>query len=676
MQHDRDKLINELLLELHKVAPADQKDDSLVYIPTSNAATSIRRRRSKHEKTMHKCIHTAYAVVDKMSEAGSVSQAPSTIADDEQWSTDAETDISDGGSDGERSPAVKRIPPDKFVEKDGYTRPTVEYIEEAVSPKTEHFGEDASDAELEFDNSTPRDVLHTLIENYEKHANTACDSCQYNQAEEHQRRMIEYAEEWNSLYRPSKSMQAMKERLAESLKEQGTQAKLAESEKIFKDALSSSRSEQTLSPPPPQSPYGPLDQATAVDRSNLYYKMAEINFIQHQKHQKSKALQKSAIYAKQSFKLRLPFRTSPGSGFQKTVELFIQILELQGRPVDAETYRTLFLQANALPPTPPSIHGRIPSLSPRAPSFSFEDPDGIDLEGRPYLIAAIMSNNLDRIDALLNHQANPEIVYADKSALMHAVDSGSVPIVSKLQTWGASIDFDPSPRGIGYTALHYAISQVNPTMVDALLSHGASTELSYQDHTPLQRAARIKYPELIPILIRHGAAINATDADGFTPLHLALRGEGGTETAQLLLHHNADPNVRCSDSQRTPLHYTIVDNNPGAAEVLLSRVPFVDLEIEDGSGRTAATLAVLHNRYELLTMLLAEGAMVQRGKLPNELPMNVERLLKKTERERGKAGGLARTESVASSTLETTTSRKSSIIPWRRRSSRNSFGGA
>ncbi|KAF2231833.1 ankyrin [Viridothelium virens] len=661
MQQDRDTLINDLLLELHKIAPADKDDGNLAYVSTLSDVKGIARRRSRHEKTMHKCIHTAYAVVDKWSEAGSI-HTPSVAADIDQWSTETESEIAGDDSDIEKSAMAIKLPSDKIPVQDEDTSPTVEHVERA---------EDVSSGfDNGFDNSTPREVLSALIESYRKHSAIAENDCQYDRAEEYQRRMIEFAEEWNSLlFEPQHDIGIMKRGLIQSLRLQEIHEKLIESEKLIEDALSGKKSGPLSSPQNSRPPPSPLDAATAHDRSGLYLDLAEVKFKLHCTRQKPQALQEAAMYAKQSFKLRLPFKNLPQSGFQKSAEFFVKILEHQDRPIDAEVYRTLFLHSHTLPPTPPqSVQGFGPnSLS---HSVSFEDPNGLNLNGRPYLISAILTNDTDRIDRLLSHNANPQIIHADKTALMYAVDAGSRLTITKLQAKGADVDFQISPSQIGHTALHYAISQRVPHMVDVLLSHGASIELRYQGLTPVLRAASLRFPEVVRILCQHGASLNATNADGLSALHLALRGEGGTATAELLLQHGADPNLRCNGDRWTPLHYAVITKNVESAQLLREHVPNVQLEAEDRYGRTAATLAVIHNRYELLKILLAEGAMIRREKLPGKLQMNVETLLKRTEKERRNAG-LTRQRSRASSAVESESSSSSSFLPWRRKGSRN-----
>ncbi|KAI9657403.1 MAG: hypothetical protein M1821_003085 [Bathelium mastoideum] len=672
-QNDRDRLIEELYAQLKEITRSNSNAFNMVFPPASNLDGGPARHRSRHERTMHKCIHTAYAVAEKMSEAGSTGQSPGSVAGDEKLWIDIDVEVPDDDSDLDISPKANVMRADNLLVKDEEISPTIEYIE-ATDEKVKEISPDLNI-------STPQDILNALIDNYERHAQMATGTWQYDRTEEYQRRMIEHAEEWNSLYQPPRNIGSMKQQLARTLKNQGTQQKLNESKKILEDALSSHNT-IPKSPRLPRLPAEPLDAAEAEGKALLYFELAEVNFMRHQQHRESKALQESAIYAKLSVKLRRPFQQDPQSGFQKSVELFVQILEHQSLRVEADTYRTLFLPP--MPSTPPaSTHGEIQPTPPRHRSTNLMvDPDGCDFHGCPKLVSAIQANDIDHIDDLLASNANAEIIYDNKTALMYAVDSGYAPVITKLQNGGAAIDRDPSPDATGYTALHYAITELSPSMVDALCSRGASTELRYQGHTPLQRAAVLRSADIITVLLRHNAAINATDADGLTALHHALRHDGsGVAAARLLLNAGADPNVQCTGDGRTALHFAVVDRNKTAATVLLELVPTVELEIEDKRGKTPATLAAQLGQYEVLESLLKEGAFIRWDKLSGggkPLGMNAEKLLKKTEKERREKEGLARIGSQGSSVVDSVVStggRRESLLPWRRKSSWSSTGG-
>lgn len=73
--------------------------------------------------------------------------------------------------------------------------------------------------------------------------------------------------------------------------------------------------------------------------------------------------------------------------------------------------------------------------------------------------------------------------------------------------------------------------------------------------TPLLAAADNGHDEMVELLIKNGATVDARDSNGDTPLCLAAA-EGHEETAVALLKAGADPRVRNNKGQ-TPLDLAV-----------------------------------------------------------------------------------------------------------------------
>jgi len=113
-------------------------------------------------------------------------------------------------------------------------------------------------------------------------------------------------------------------------------------------------------------------------------------------------------------------------------------------------------------------------------------------------------------------------------------------------------------------------------IVRLLLEHGAAVNAKEEAGvTPLHEVSwRINW-KLVHLLLEHGADVNAKDKRNRTPLHRACRGVHGprrarrTETIRLLLTHGAEGGVRGSD-EMTPVGFVLEmkPDHPSREELL------------------------------------------------------------------------------------------------------------
>ena len=75
---------------------------------------------------------------------------------------------------------------------------------------------------------------------------------------------------------------------------------------------------------------------------------------------------------------------------------------------------------------------------------------------------------------------------------------------------------------IGWTALHVSVEGPGYDTVRMLLDNGATQNKKWDGRTPLHTALLVKREDLIPLLIQHGADLNATDVTHQTPVEYAL----------------------------------------------------------------------------------------------------------------------------------------------------------
>ncbi|KAL3318646.1 hypothetical protein Ciccas_002686, partial [Cichlidogyrus casuarinus] len=118
----------------------------------------------------------------------------------------------------------------------------------------------------------------------------------------------------------------------------------------------------------------------------------------------------------------------------------------------------------------------------------------------------------------------------------------------------------------GFTnELHHAIRRANLKNVRDLLNKiSQSPHVSLTDFineksadsgaTPLIEAAKTGSNDIVRLLLQQGALVNLRDCAGFSALHRACQRSFAHVAETLLLHGNANPQIKCPFSGRSPLH--------------------------------------------------------------------------------------------------------------------------
>ena len=207
----------------------------------------------------------------------------------------------------------------------------------------------------------------------------------------------------------------------------------------------------------------------------------------------------------------------------------------------------------------------------------------------------------------------------------------------------------------GRTALHLAATLGHADIVRRLLDSGADADLrDAQNETALDSAAREDHPEIVRLLAAKSKAplgilaaallgksnrlkelltakpeaIKATNEDGYSPLHLAVR-EGQTDAVRLLLEFGAD--VKVTDRPRrqysspvgwTPLHIAAMSRQTKIAAILLDKGAEVDA-LDVYVKATPLHYAAWFGESELVTLLLDRGADRGRKDAQDRTPLDL-----------------------------------------------------
>ncbi|XP_078664037.1 uncharacterized protein LOC144907104 [Branchiostoma floridae x Branchiostoma belcheri] len=194
----------------------------------------------------------------------------------------------------------------------------------------------------------------------------------------------------------------------------------------------------------------------------------------------------------------------------------------------------------------------------------------------------------------------------DLDTFYRAVEKGDVQTVRRGLDAGVGVKVKRRWQGRDdMTSLHVASWYGKTEVVELLLKHGADLEARTKDDmTALHVASGNGETKVAAFLLKHGADLEARDVDGLTSLHVASQYRR-TEVVELLLKHGADLEARDVDGL-TSLHVASQYRRTEVVELLLKHG--ADLEARDVGGMTSLHVASGNGRTEVAALLIEHGA--------------------------------------------------------------------
>ena len=178
-----------------------------------------------------------------------------------------------------------------------------------------------------------------------------------------------------------------------------------------------------------------------------------------------------------------------------------------------------------------------------------------------------------------------------------------------------------STSQLGFTPLHLAASEGNVELVNLLLKSGALVDAQddLQGNTALHKAAWKGFSQTVKILMKHKANVCIKNKGGFSALHLSCQ-QGHNESTRVLLLNRCKPDIR-NNYGDSPLHTAARYGHAGVARILISA--WCDVNPVNKNGDTPLHITAAMGRRKLTKILLSYGATPSLKNLQGETPMDI-----------------------------------------------------
>jgi len=208
--------------------------------------------------------------------------------------------------------------------------------------------------------------------------------------------------------------------------------------------------------------------------------------------------------------------------------------------------------------------------------------------GRPDIKAAIET-------ALAQHKSEIQQILVDFGVPLVKCDDCTVS--GDLPSHGPYKEPKPAVQTAAESAKIHAARMAD---LKKWLAQGANPDDELNNAIVANDVDRVAY------LLAHGAQVNSTDGEGFTPLISAIR-SGLVAVATYLVEHKADANLP-DRSGWTPLMWATWGDNPALVEMLLAH--HAKLDAADNDGLTPLGIAAQNGKAKAARALLDAGADV------------------------------------------------------------------
>ncbi|MBB6637629.1 ankyrin repeat domain-containing protein [Cohnella thailandensis] len=192
--------------------------------------------------------------------------------------------------------------------------------------------------------------------------------------------------------------------------------------------------------------------------------------------------------------------------------------------------------------------------------------------------------------------------YNGTTALEAAAYFGHAEAVDLLLRAGAKVNYRSDYHL--ETPLMMAALQDQEDIALTLLQHGAQVDYIGDYGSALHYAVSANHKEMVKVLIKHKANVNAMDSQGYTAMHIAAY-KGFANVLQLLLKAGGIVRMK-AQGMYTPLLLAVAKGRVNCTRALLEK----NADPNDAlpSGKTALMMAAELQNEEMVRILLGQGA--------------------------------------------------------------------